>query len=118
MCERSLFRRGDAQLQLAGKVRFGGKARFYQPRSGIVMQNCKSRKKVLLLFWMLLPLCLVIPNNFNKFHYFQLILNYFHQFMKLKKYTISNNFFIVVEIFYRQQRNVCEPQVDSTAVSK
>ena len=27
---------------------------------------------------MLLPLCLVISNNLNKFHYFPLILDYFH----------------------------------------
>ena len=52
---------------------------FYQPRSGMVMQNCRSKKKnkLLLLFWMLLPLCLVISNNFYKFHYFPLIFHYF-----------------------------------------
>ena len=37
-----------------------------------------NNKKLLLLFWMLLCFCLVISNDFNKVHYFPLILHYVH----------------------------------------
>ena len=59
---------------------------FYQPRSGMVMQNCRSKeKRRLKLFWSLLPLILVFWWNFlwyfgiitTLFFIFCLVLNFY-----------------------------------------
>ena len=60
---------------------YHGKWRIFTSREAA--RSCrtagrKNNNKLLLLFWMLLPLCLVISNNFYKFHYFPLIFHYFN----------------------------------------
>ena len=54
--------------------------------------SCRTvgKKKSLLLFWMLLPLCLVIFNNFNKFRYLPLIFHNFHWMMNFSFKKLYN----------------------------